>query len=62
MIFLGRIMTGLLPFDSVCQLFINATVNCSDNLLLLQLNIIKKTEKERWTSPLLSIMPEIFIQ
>ena len=60
--FMRRIKTGLSQFYYVWQLFINHTVICYDNLLLLQLNIKKKTKKEKWTSPLLSIMPEISTQ
>ncbi len=38
--------TGLSHFYTVWQLFINQRGICYDNLLLLQLNIKKKTEKE----------------
>ena len=60
--FIRQFKTGLSHFYTVWQLFINQRGICYDNLLLLQLNIKKKTEKEKWTSPLLSIMPEISTQ
>ena len=44
--FVGQFKTGLSQIYTVWQLFINHTVICYDNLLLLQLNIKKKTEKE----------------
>ena len=60
--FVGQFKTGLSHFYTVSQLFINQRGICYDNLLLLQLNIKKENGERKWTSPLLSIMPEISTQ